>query len=317
MAAPGVEQNSVILEDAIKKQKEKKGNLAVAFLDLAKAFDTVSHDLIAKGLERFSIPLQFRNVIADMYEGASTEFGTVDGTTAPIRLRRGVRQGDPLSPILFNICLDPLYCLLERDGSGWKCGSSDPITALGYADDAAILSDSAVGMQQNLTLVKGWCDRVGLQLNVSKSSVFHIISDGKTFTVNDCPRYQLGGLPLPWIRPEDTTRYLGKQFGPWAGLTVPGLSSQIDEWAKKIRAAPIRMLQRLDIWRDTVLPRLKARLLHSRVSYTALLSLDQRVRGHVKELLHLPEQVTNALLYAVVFVLFFLKPHLSFLVSLF
>ena len=114
--APGVEQNSVLLEHLIRQQKKTKGTLAVVFLDLAKAFDTVSHDLIAKGLERLSVPKQFRNIVSDLYQNATTSFRAVDGETEEIQILRGVKQGDPLSPILFNICMDPLFCRLERDG---------------------------------------------------------------------------------------------------------------------------------------------------------------------------------------------------------
>ena len=57
ISAPGVEQNSVLLEHLIREQKKRKGTLATAFLNLAKAFDTVSHDLIAKGLIASECPI--------------------------------------------------------------------------------------------------------------------------------------------------------------------------------------------------------------------------------------------------------------------
>ena len=57
-------------------------------------------------------------------------------------------------------------------------------------------------------------------------------------------------------------------------------------------------MQALEIWRDTILPRIKARILHSRPSLALLKSLDAQIRGHVKSLLHLPEQTTNALIHA-------------------
>ena len=87
----------------------------MAFLDLAKAFDTISHDLFVKGLERLGVPSQFIRVVEDLYDGATTSFATVNGETRQIRINQGVKQGDPLSPILFNVCLDPMFCSLERD----------------------------------------------------------------------------------------------------------------------------------------------------------------------------------------------------------
>ena len=63
-------------------------------------------------------------------------------------------------------------------------------------------------------------------------------------------------------------------------------------------AAPLKPFQALEIWRDTILPRIKARILHSRPSLTMLRDLHAQIRGHIKRLLHLPEGVTNALPYA-------------------
>ena len=294
--APGVEQNSVLLEHLIRKQKKEKGTLAVAFLDLTKAFDTISHDLFAKGLARLGVPSQFIRVVEDLYEGATTTFATANGETRQISINQGVKQGDPLSPILFNVCLDPMFCSLERDGKGWESNGTN-ITALGYADDTAVLSDSRAGLEKNLALVKAFCDQVGLRLNV-KSYVFHIQSDGKTFTVNDTEPYEVDGRLIPWIKPEEATRYLGKTFGPWGGMSVPNLKQQIEEWARSVAAAPLKPMQALEIWRDTILPRIKARILHSRPSLALLKSLDAQIRGHVKSLLHLPEQTTNALIHA-------------------
>ena len=295
--APGVEQNSVLLEHLIRKQKKEKGTLAVAFLDLAKAFDTISHDLFAKGLQRLGVPSQFIKVVEDLYDGATTSFATVKGETRQIKINQGVKQGDPLSPILFNVCLDPMFCSLERDGKGWG-NEKTSITALGYADDTAVLSDSRAGLEKNLALVKAFCDQVGLRLNVNKSYVFHIISDGRTFTVNDTAPYEIDGGRIPWVSPDNATRYLGKMFGPWGGMSVPNLKQQIEEWARSVAAAPLKPMQALEIWRDTILPRIKARILHSRPSAAVLKSLDTQIRGHVKTLLHLPEQISNAMIYA-------------------
>ena len=107
----------------------------MAFLDLVKAFDTISsHDLFVKGLMRLGVPTQFIKVVEDLYNVAITTFATANGETRQIKINQGVKQGDPLSPILFNVCPDPMFCSLERDGERWG-SEGTTITALGYADD--------------------------------------------------------------------------------------------------------------------------------------------------------------------------------------
>ena len=162
-----------------------------------------------------------------------------------------------------------MFCSLERDGKGWGSEKTS-ITALGYADDTAVLSDSRAGLEKNLALVKAFCDQVGLRLNVNKSYVFHIKSDGRTFTVNYTAAYEIDGRRIPWVSPDNATRYLGKMFGPWGGMSIPNLKQQIEEWARSVAAAPLKPMQALEIWRDTILPRIKARILHSRPSAALL-----------------------------------------------
>ena len=140
----------------------------MAFLDLAKAFDAISHDLFAKGLMRLGVLDQFIKVVEDLYRVATTTFATGGGQTRQMKINQGVKQGDPLSSILFNGCLDPMFCILERDGRGWRNGETT-VTALGYADDTAMLSDSREGLEKSLPLVKTYCDQVGLRLNVTKA----------------------------------------------------------------------------------------------------------------------------------------------------
>lgn len=90
----------------IEHAKKERNPLCVAFLDLAKAFDTVSHKHITAGLQRFGSCKHFNGIIEDFYRNASTTFTASKGTTESIQMTRGVKQGDPLSPLLFNIAMD-------------------------------------------------------------------------------------------------------------------------------------------------------------------------------------------------------------------
>ena len=295
--APGVTENTVLLEAIIKRAKAESGELSVAFLDLAKAFDTVSHDLVRKGMERFQIPDHMVEVVMDMYHGATTSFTVKNGTSGPIRIGSGVRQGDPLSPILFDMALDPLFCLLAEEGRPWQAGTAS-VSAMGYADDTAVLSDSVGGMQENLRLVSQFCQEVGLQLNVRKSFAFHIKAGSKTFLVNQCEDFLVHGEPIPWVGPEETTKYLGQYFGPWRGLEKPQLKEKTHTWGKRVQKAPLKPKQKVEVWRSTILPRLASALQNTKASKAQLDELDGIARQYVRQALHLPDQVTVHLFYA-------------------
>ncbi|GCC28816.1 hypothetical protein chiPu_0007250 [Chiloscyllium punctatum] len=117
-ATPGCNENIVILENIIKGAKHNHKDLAVVFVDLVKAFDSVGHKLLIKSLQRVKLPKDFVSLIKDLYTGNTTVVEGNGNLTTSINIERDVKQGDPLSPILFNIALDPLVYSLERANSG-------------------------------------------------------------------------------------------------------------------------------------------------------------------------------------------------------
>ena len=116
----GCFQNVKILQEVIKQQRKRRREYNLVFIDLAKAFDTVSHLSIEKGLRRKGIPEQVRSTVLEMYRHATTEVTVGGRTTRKIQINAGVTQGCPLSPLLFNLILDELLEKLKRTEIGVK-----------------------------------------------------------------------------------------------------------------------------------------------------------------------------------------------------
>ena len=84
----------------------------------------------------------------------------------------GVRQGCPLSPTLFGLFFDDLHSQLQSDCplAGIECRGTR-IPSLFYADDVALLSGSAQGLQQLLDSMQSFCAANGLTISVPKKEV--------------------------------------------------------------------------------------------------------------------------------------------------
>ncbi|GCB82841.1 hypothetical protein scyTo_0023351, partial [Scyliorhinus torazame] len=71
-ATPGCNENIAILENIIKGAKKNRKDLALVFVDLAKAFDSVGHKLLVKALQRMRLPPDFTTMVTYLYTGNTT-----------------------------------------------------------------------------------------------------------------------------------------------------------------------------------------------------------------------------------------------------
>ena len=93
--------------------------------------------------------------------GSRTEF---------IDFTRGVRQGFPLSPILFNLYVNDIFELMNKNNESNVYLNKDvPINVLMYADDLIILSDSPEGLQKQIDKLNTYCDKWKLNINIKKT----------------------------------------------------------------------------------------------------------------------------------------------------
>lgn len=102
--------NIILLDHYIKSKRIKRKSYNICSLDIRKAFDSVSHHSIMRALKRFGIHPAFAEYISSIPSGVQTTISVGNKSTGLIEVRRGVKQGDPLSPVLFNLVMDELIC---------------------------------------------------------------------------------------------------------------------------------------------------------------------------------------------------------------
>ena len=91
------------------------------------------------------------------------------------KVRRGVIQGDIMSPILFILALDQMIQDVDNDGQGVKVGIIKEMRVLGYADDAAMIGPNVEQMTVRLTKFADACKaRADMELKMSKTYSHHV-----------------------------------------------------------------------------------------------------------------------------------------------
>ncbi|KAF8827360.1 hypothetical protein HHX47_DHR5000756 [Lentinula edodes] len=123
--------------------EQKQINGCIIALDQEKAYDRIAHKYLWKVLEKYKIPRKMIQTIQHLYMNTETSI-MVNGTMSdPVKINRGVRQGDPMSCLLYVMAIEPLAEML-RDSKlkGIKIkGVEDKVLTSLFADDTLVSLD--------------------------------------------------------------------------------------------------------------------------------------------------------------------------------
>ena len=149
--------------------KDKNSRLYCCFVDFSKAFDNVCHEAMLLKLAKIGIKGKCFDIIENMYSNACINVGYYDESMPSIKIKKGVHQGNNLSPTLFNVFVNDIPEKLKDNDSPFL--EHEQISCLLYADDLAILSTTKLGLQNKLNILEKYCDAWGLEINNNKTKI--------------------------------------------------------------------------------------------------------------------------------------------------
>jgi len=158
------------LRTIIERSMQVNKKVHACFVDYKKAFDCISHDKLLKILETAGIPDLERKLIKSLYWNQYAIIKTTAGETRKICIRRGVRQGCIISPILFNLFSEYMMKEIQQVAKDVTFGGQN-CTDIRYADAAepVSISDQEVELQKTIDKVSEVCKEFGMELNVKKT----------------------------------------------------------------------------------------------------------------------------------------------------
>jgi len=149
------------------------------FVDFEKAYDSIHRPTLFKILKEFNMPKKLINLIKATMENSEIKIKVANSTSKPFKVTSGLRQGDALSPILFNLVLEKVV----RDmniSEGVTLGQSK-IGLLAYADDIAILGDNIEIVKIHCKKLMDAANKVGLRINDKKTEYMKLNRKDRTY----------------------------------------------------------------------------------------------------------------------------------------
>ncbi|XP_045535451.1 uncharacterized protein LOC123721266 [Papilio machaon] len=194
--SPGLstESATICLKHTINYYTSRKTKVYAAFLDLSKAFDLVSYDILWKKLDELKVPSDIVRILQVWYGNQVNVVKWSDMYSDSYKLKCGVRQGGLTSPVLFNLYINGLIVALSSQHVGCHVDHVC-VNNISYADDMVLLSASVCGLRKLLAICENYANSHGLIYNVNKS-YFMIFEKGGKNNDNNVPDVKLCGLTL-------------------------------------------------------------------------------------------------------------------------
>ena len=222
-------------------------------LDQEKAFDRVDRSFLMDLLCHLGFGPVFRKWVSALYDGAYMQILLNGNLTSEIPLLRGVRQGDPLSPLLYVLCVEALACQIrscsEIRGFLLPGASGKQARVRLYADDTTVILKDLSSLRRLFDCISIYERGSGAKLNRSKTEAMWL---GSWRDRSDEP------LGLTWVR---KMKVLGVVFG-----TVP---VEHDNWQPKID----KLEKSLNLWRSRSLSFVGKALIVNVLGFSKLLFL--------------------------------------------
>lgn len=228
-------ESIIVIKEVVHSIQRGKCKGCVLKIDFEKAFDTVNWSFLLQVMRRMNFDSKWCNWIQSMLESSRISVLVNGSPSKEFSPSRGLRQGDPISPLLFDLVGEVLHSMLTQAANkgifqGIRLNKNmEQITHLQFADDTVIFLDgsiqSAIGIKRVLQCFQLMS---GLKINFDKSELFFKSSNAEQMDLCNILNCKQGLWPM---------KYLG----------VPiGTSSK-----KRIFWAPLiqKMMQKLAKWK--------------------------------------------------------------------
>jgi butyrate kinase len=145
--------------------------------DIAKAFGTIPHGALKQCLQRKCVSERIASHLGLMYNDWWITIRMGSSHSIQIQLKRGVNQGNPLFPLLFNVTLNPIKEAINSGTTGIDMARKN-VSILAFSDDIVLISKNTTTAQEQLTMFSSFLTQLGMRKSSisGDEEVFHLLN---------------------------------------------------------------------------------------------------------------------------------------------
>uniref|UniRef100_A0A8D8Q0R7 Craniofacial development protein 2 n=1 Tax=Cacopsylla melanoneura TaxID=428564 RepID=A0A8D8Q0R7_9HEMI len=161
------------LRNILEKRVERNIDTCILFIDFRKSYDCLIRNAIWNAMHELSIPRKLVNLVKQCCMGAVNKVRVGGEMSSAFEVETGLKQGDGISPLLFNITLQKVIQDLWQDET-LIC------KLLAFADDIAMIGNTMEEIEESLKIVEERAKEVGLKINTEKTKYMLISKNTET-----------------------------------------------------------------------------------------------------------------------------------------
>lgn len=197
---------AIALYETIARRRTTGQTTYAAFVDFKKAYDLVPHAALFTKLATLGVQGTALGFIKGLYQVSLVAVKTAAGHSEPFKLERGLRQGCPLSPILFDVFINDILDDCHDLGVTIPGVPNRKLAGLLFADDVVLLAPSSKNLRHLLRKISLWTARWEMSVGHGKCGVMVF---GNTEHDKEHSVWTLDGAEIPLV---DHYTYLGLTF---------------------------------------------------------------------------------------------------------
>ena len=190
--------------------------MCLVTLDFQSAFNNISHEYMYGVLRRYKYGTRITGAITSLYEHATSCVSINGSYTKDFQLGRSIRQGCPLSTLLYALAVNPFLLLIHKHMAGIRMAQQCAVACVAYADDITVIINNEKESHTLTHLIACYKEASGAKINWIKTKALPIGNWDRT-------------RPLAGLRYTSEATILGTTFGSNISAAVEST------WYKKLQ----------------------------------------------------------------------------------